>query len=132
MVVLLRLTCYATVQMPDLVELLSQTLPIAEAMGEYHALIEDKGLKAVASCCKELRELRVFPSGADVDETDVSSDRTWSGLSVSEGCPNIEYVLYFLCPVYKRSFGYHRKNPSKSQMRWSYFAPGYIQNTAAT
>ncbi|KAJ4902121.1 GRR1-like protein 1 [Raphanus sativus] len=78
--------------MPDLVELLSQMLPIAEAMG---ALIEDKGLKAVASCCKELRELRVFPSGADVDETDVSSDRTWSGLSVSEGCPNIEYVLYF-------------------------------------
>ncbi|ESQ38000.1 hypothetical protein EUTSA_v10028532mg [Eutrema salsugineum] len=83
---------YATVQMPDLVDLLSRCSKLQKLW--VMDLIEDKGLKAVASSCKELRELRVFPSGADLDETNVAL--TEQGLvSVSEGCPKLESVLYF-------------------------------------
>ncbi|KAJ4905661.1 GRR1-like protein 1 [Raphanus sativus] len=83
---------YATVQMPDLVELLSRCSNLQKLW--VMDLIEDKGLEVVASSCKELRELRVFPSGADVDETNVAL--TEQGLVyVSEACPNLESVLYF-------------------------------------
>nr|VDD27865.1 unnamed protein product [Brassica oleracea] len=83
---------YATVQMPDLIDLLSRCSKLQKLL--VMDLIEDKGLKTVALCCKELRELRVFPSGADLDETDVTL--TEQGLvSVSEGCPKLESVLYF-------------------------------------
>ncbi|KAH0933570.1 hypothetical protein HID58_010687, partial [Brassica napus] len=47
------------------------------------------------SYATELRELRVFPSGAEgLNDTNVAM--TEQGLvSVSEGCPNLESVLYF-------------------------------------
>lgn len=56
--------------------------------------IEDSGLEAVASSCKDLQELRVFPSDPFGAEPNVSL--TEQGLiSVSEGCPKLQSVLYF-------------------------------------
>lgn len=56
--------------------------------------IEDVGLEALAASCKDLRELRVFPSDPFVAEPNVSL--TEQGLvSVSGGCPKLHSVLYF-------------------------------------
>lgn len=56
--------------------------------------IEDAGLEALASSCKDLQELRVFPSDPFGAEPDVSL--TERGLvCVSEGCPKLQSVLYF-------------------------------------
>ncbi|XP_071725391.1 protein AUXIN SIGNALING F-BOX 2-like [Rutidosis leptorrhynchoides] len=55
--------------------------------------IGDKGLEVVASCCKELQELRVFPS----DPYGVGNAAvTEEGLvAISAGCPNLTSLLYF-------------------------------------
>ncbi|CAN8247948.1 unnamed protein product [Cochlearia groenlandica] len=83
---------YATVGMPDLVKLLSKCSKLQKLW--VMDLIEDKGLEVVASCCKELLELRVFPSEPDLDAASVVL--TEQGLvSVSRGCPKIESILYF-------------------------------------
>ena len=56
--------------------------------------IEDAGLYALAASCKDLRELRVFPSDPFGLEPNVAL--TEQGLvSVSEGCPKLQSVLYF-------------------------------------
>lgn len=56
--------------------------------------IEDTGLNALAMSCKDLRELRVFPSDPFVADANVLL--TEEGLvSVSEGCPKLQSVLYF-------------------------------------
>nr|UDP26492.1 transport inhibitor response 1 [Tulipa gesneriana]UDP26493.1 transport inhibitor response 1 [Tulipa gesneriana] len=61
--------------------------------------VGDKGLEAVASSCPMLEELRVFPG--DPFDQDPSPEGTGIGVtesgfvSVSEGCRNLRYVLYF-------------------------------------
>lgn len=56
--------------------------------------IEDLGLEALAASCKDLRELRVFPSDPFGLEPNVAL--TERGLVVvSEGCPKLQSVLYF-------------------------------------
>ncbi|GKC58398.1 protein transport inhibitor response 1, partial [Tanacetum coccineum] len=56
--------------------------------------VEDSGLNALALSCKDLRELRVFPSDPYVADANVTL--TEQGLvSVSEGCPKLQSVLYF-------------------------------------
>ncbi|CAH2078079.1 unnamed protein product [Thlaspi arvense] len=53
----------------------------------------DEGLEAVAATCKELRELRVFPSDPRED-----SEGPVSGIglqAISEGCRKLESILYF-------------------------------------
>lgn len=53
--------------------------------------LQDKGLEVVASACKELQELRVFPT--DAFGLGLSSEK---GLvSISEGCQKLVSVLYF-------------------------------------
>ncbi|GAA0138744.1 ubiquitin-protein ligase [Lithospermum erythrorhizon] len=55
-------------------------------------IIGDKGLNAVASTCKELQELRVFPS----DLYGVGTAVTEVGLvAISAGCPKLNSILYF-------------------------------------
>lgn len=54
--------------------------------------VEDRGLQVIASVCKELQDLRVFPTdvaglGASVSEEGI--------VSISKGCPNLTSVLYF-------------------------------------
>lgn len=52
--------------------------------------IADKGLAVVATTCKDLQELRVFPLGVG------TSAVTEEGLvSVSSGCPKLNSLLYF-------------------------------------
>ncbi|CAA7047054.1 unnamed protein product [Microthlaspi erraticum] len=83
---------YATVRMTDLVDLLRRCKKLQKLW--VMDLIEDKGLQAVATCCKELRELRVFPSEPDLEEPNVAL--TEQGLVfISEGCQKLESVLYF-------------------------------------
>jgi transport inhibitor response 1 len=56
--------------------------------------IEDAGLDVLAASCKDLQELRVFPSDPYEPEANVSLSE--QGLvSVSAGCPKLESVLYF-------------------------------------
>ena len=56
--------------------------------------IEDVGLDAVAASCKDLQELRVFPSDPFGLEPNIAL--TERGLvSVSEGCSKLQSVLYF-------------------------------------
>ncbi|KAF5461977.1 hypothetical protein F2P56_018029 [Juglans regia] len=55
--------------------------------------IRDEGLQAVASTCKDLRELRVFPLDARGDTEGPVSD---VGLqAISEGCRKLRSILYF-------------------------------------
>ncbi|BFG43291.1 hypothetical protein CerSpe_295650 [Prunus speciosa] len=83
---------YATIPSPDLIKLVSQCPNLQRLwVLDY---IEDAGLDALAVSCKDLRELRVFPSDPFVVEPNVSL--TEQGLiSVSEGCPKLQSVLYF-------------------------------------
>ncbi|KAL1369193.1 hypothetical protein HN51_023311 [Arachis hypogaea] len=83
---------YATVQSPDLIKLVS----LCEKLQKLWVLdyIEDDGLEVLAASCKDLRELRVFPSDPFGLEPNVAL--TEQGLvSVSEGCPKLQSVLYF-------------------------------------
>lgn len=55
--------------------------------------IGDKGLNVVASTCKELQELRVFPSDLyGVGNAAVTEEGL---VSISAGCPKLNSVLYF-------------------------------------
>lgn len=83
---------YSTTQSPDLIKVVSQCYSLQRLwVLDY---IEDCGLEALASSCKDLRELRVFPSDPYVAEPNVSL--TEQGLvCVSEGCPKLQSVLYF-------------------------------------
>ncbi|KAL1331611.1 hypothetical protein HN51_048870 [Arachis hypogaea] len=83
---------YATVQSPELIKLVS----LCEKLQKLWVLdyIEDDGLEVLAASCKDLRELRVFPSDPFGLEPNVAL--TEQGLvSVSEGCPKLQSVLYF-------------------------------------
>ncbi|KAG5055832.1 hypothetical protein AAZX31_03G189200 [Glycine max] len=83
---------YAIIQSSDLIKLISQCPNLLRLwVLDY---IEDAGLYALAASCKDLRELRVFPSEPFGLEPNVSL--TEQGLvSVSEGCPKLQSVLYF-------------------------------------
>ncbi|KAL6505084.1 GPI-anchored mannoprotein [Orobanche gracilis] len=83
---------YATVESCDLVKLVSGCRNLQRLwVLDY---IEDSGLEALAASCKDLQELRVFPSDPFGAEPNVSL--TEQGLvSVSEGCPKLRSVLYF-------------------------------------
>ncbi|KAF2298570.1 hypothetical protein GH714_024154 [Hevea brasiliensis] len=83
---------YATIRSTDLTKLVSQCQSLQRLwVLDY---IEDIGLEALAAFCKDLRELRVFPSEPFAQEPNVSL--TEQGLvSVSEGCPKLHSVLYF-------------------------------------
>ncbi|KAL5712791.1 GPI-anchored mannoprotein [Ranunculus cassubicifolius] len=83
---------YATIPSADLIKLITQCKNLQHLwVLDY---IEDTGLEAIAASCKELSELRVFPSDPHGLEQNVSL--TENGLvSVSEGCPKLHSVLYF-------------------------------------
>ncbi|MCL7052101.1 hypothetical protein MKW94_026933 [Papaver nudicaule] len=83
---------YASIQSAELIKLVSQCRNLQRLwVLDY---IEDRGLEAISESCKDLQELRVFPSEPfDVDQ---NVPLTEQGLvSVSEGCPKLESVLYF-------------------------------------
>ncbi|CAK8572841.1 unnamed protein product [Lathyrus sativus] len=83
---------YATIQGPDLIKLVGE----CESLQRLWVLdyIEDVGLDMLAATCKDLRELRVFPSNPFGVRANTAL--TEQGLvSVSEGCPKLHSVLYF-------------------------------------
>lgn len=49
----------------------------------------DKGLQAVASTCKNLQELRVYPATEEGFATEEGL------IAISEGCPKLKKILYF-------------------------------------
>ncbi|XP_022771005.1 protein TRANSPORT INHIBITOR RESPONSE 1-like [Durio zibethinus] len=83
---------FATIQNPDLIKLVSLCPSLQRLLVLDY--IEDSGLEALASSCKDLQELRVFPSDPFGVEPNVSL--TEQGLvAISWGCPKLESVLYF-------------------------------------
>ncbi|KAE8685204.1 Protein TRANSPORT INHIBITOR RESPONSE 1 [Hibiscus syriacus] len=83
---------YATIRNPDLTKLVSHCPSLQRLLVLDY--IEDNGLEALASSCKDLQELRVFPSDPFGAEPNVSL--TERGLVVvSLGCPKLQSVLYF-------------------------------------
>ncbi|KAJ6831104.1 putative transport inhibitor response 1-like protein [Iris pallida] len=83
---------YATVQSPEIIKLVSRCKNLQRLW--VMDFIEDIGLEAVATSCKLLQELRVFPSDPYAADQPVSL--TERGLvSVSAGCPMLQSVLYF-------------------------------------
>ncbi|MCD9645454.1 GPI-anchored mannoprotein [Datura stramonium] len=83
---------YATIQIPELGKLISDCHNLQRLwVLDY---IEDSGLEEIANSCKELQELRVFPSDPFAPGPNVSL--TEQGLvAVSVGCPKLQSVLYF-------------------------------------
>ncbi|KAI3526817.1 hypothetical protein L1887_06080 [Cichorium endivia] len=83
---------YATIQSPDITKIVTQCPNLQRLwVLDY---IEDTGLNALSLSCKDLRELRVFPSDPFVADANVSL--TEQGLvAVSDGCPKLQSVLYF-------------------------------------
>ncbi|PHT97070.1 Protein TRANSPORT INHIBITOR RESPONSE 1 [Capsicum chinense] len=83
---------YATVQIPDLGKLISHCRNLLRLWVLDYA--EDSGLEEIGNSCKELQELRVFPSNPFAPGPNVSL--TEQGLvAVSVGCPKLQSVLYF-------------------------------------
>ncbi|XP_072956315.1 protein AUXIN SIGNALING F-BOX 3-like [Typha angustifolia] len=88
---------YAPLQSTELAKLLP-SCPLLRRLWVLDT-VEDKGLEAVGSSCHLLEELRVFP--ADPFDQEIMLEGGHSGvtesgfISVSEGCPNLHYVLYF-------------------------------------
>ncbi|KAJ0791113.1 putative F-box domain, leucine-rich repeat domain superfamily, transport inhibitor response 1 [Helianthus annuus] len=83
---------YATIQSPDVTKIVTQC-PNLQSLSVLD-YIEDAGLNALSLSCKDLRELRVFPSDPFVADANVSL--TEQGLvAVSEGCSKLQSVLYF-------------------------------------
>ncbi|KAH0466187.1 hypothetical protein IEQ34_006290 [Dendrobium chrysotoxum] len=82
---------YATIQSAELTKLITRCKNLQRLW--VMDLIEDTGLEAVASSCKLLKELRVFPFDPYGAEHVSLTER---GLvSVSAGCPMLRSVLYF-------------------------------------
>nr|QGJ03755.1 transport inhibitor response 1-like protein [Vanilla planifolia] len=82
---------YATIQGVELAKLITRCKNLQRLW--VMDLIEDLGLEAVASSCKLLQELRVFPFDPYGAEPVSLTER---GLvSVSRGCPMLRSVLYF-------------------------------------
>ncbi|XP_072954102.1 transport inhibitor response 1-like protein Os05g0150500 [Typha angustifolia] len=82
---------YATTQNPELIKLVSRCKNLQRLW--VMDFIEDDGLAAVASSCKLLQELRVFPSDPYGPQPVSLTER---GLvAISAGCPMLHSVLYF-------------------------------------
>ncbi|KAJ0742680.1 putative F-box domain, leucine-rich repeat domain superfamily, F-box-like domain superfamily [Helianthus annuus] len=83
---------YSTIRSPDITKVIGQCPNLQRLWVLDH--IEDSGLNALALSCKNLQELRVFPS--DLYAADANITLTEQGLvSVSQGCPKLQSVLYF-------------------------------------
>ncbi|KVH89603.1 Leucine-rich repeat, cysteine-containing subtype [Cynara cardunculus var. scolymus] len=91
--------------------------------------VGDEGLEMVGSCCPLLEELRVFPADPFNQELGV----TESGfLSVSNGCPNLHYVLYFCQRMTNAAVATVAQNcPNFTHFRLCIMSPGepdYLTN----
>lgn len=83
---------YSTIQSPEITKIITQCPNLNRLLVLDY--IEDSGLNALATSCKNLQELRVFPSEPYVMIANVSL--TEQGLvSVCEGCPKLHSILFF-------------------------------------
>ncbi|KAG2693523.1 hypothetical protein I3760_08G101100 [Carya illinoinensis] len=113
---------YATIQSPDLIKLVGQCQNLQRLwVLDY---IEDAGLDAVAASCKDLRELRVFPSDPYGPEPNVPL--TEQGLvSISEGCSKLQSVLYFCRQMSNAALmTIARNRPNMTRFRLCIIEPG--------
>lgn len=84
----LNLSYAPTIQGADLIKLLGQC-PKLQRLWVLDK-VGDKGLEVVATTCKDLHELRVFPS--DMDSAAVTEEGL---VSISSGCSKLDSLLYF-------------------------------------
>ncbi|KAJ4955274.1 hypothetical protein NE237_012057 [Protea cynaroides] len=112
---------YATIQSADLIKLISHCRNLQRLwVLDY---IEDSGLESLAASCKDLQELRVFPSDPYGAEENVTL--TEQGLvSVSEGCPKLHSVLYFCRQMTNAAlFAIARNRPNMTRFRLCILEP---------
>ncbi|KAL2942353.1 Protein TRANSPORT INHIBITOR RESPONSE 1 [Bienertia sinuspersici] len=120
---------YATIHSPDLIKLLSHCQSLQRLwVLDY---IEDSGLEVIAESCKDLRELRVFPSEPYVQEPNVCL--TEQGLvSIAMGCPNLQSVLYFCRQMSNEAlFAIAKNRPNLTRFRLCIIepqCPDYLTN----
>ncbi|XP_042469842.1 transport inhibitor response 1-like protein Os05g0150500 [Zingiber officinale] len=84
--------CDSGIQTPELSKVVSRCKNLQQLWAMD--LIEDDGLIAVASSCKLLRELRIFPSDPHGLAQPVSLTE-YGLIAVSSGCVMLESILYF-------------------------------------
>uniref|UniRef100_A0A2P2JU50 F-box domain-containing protein n=3 Tax=Rhizophora mucronata TaxID=61149 RepID=A0A2P2JU50_RHIMU len=83
--------------------------------------IGDKGLEVVASTCKDLQELRVFPSDPFVGSSGVTEEGL---VAISAGCPKLHSILYFCQQMTNAALTTVAKNcPNFIRFRLSIFDP---------
>ncbi|XP_002981422.2 protein AUXIN SIGNALING F-BOX 3 [Selaginella moellendorffii] len=80
---------YATIRATEFAKLI-QRCPKLETLWVLDS-VEDRGLQTVGETCKNLVELRVFPT----DHGGQGSVTEAGLVAVSQGCPNLSSVLYF-------------------------------------
>ncbi|KAJ7537457.1 hypothetical protein O6H91_11G006300 [Diphasiastrum complanatum] len=80
---------YATIRSGDMIELIRHCHKLQQLW--VQDFVEDRGLQAVASTCKDLQELRVFP----VDPLGRGYVTERGLIAIAEGCPNLSSILYF-------------------------------------
>ncbi|KAF8667268.1 hypothetical protein HU200_052937 [Digitaria exilis] len=87
----LNLSYTPTLDYSDLTKMISRCVKLQRLW--VLDCISDKGLQVVASSCKDLQELRVFPSDFYVAGYSVVTEE---GLvAISSGCPKLSSLLYF-------------------------------------
>ncbi|MQL96248.1 hypothetical protein Taro_028923 [Colocasia esculenta] len=87
----LNLSYAPAIQGSDLIKMIRHSMKLQKLW--VLDCIGDKGLGVVASTCKELQELRVFPSDPyGLGNSGVTEEGL---LSISMGCPKLNSVLYF-------------------------------------
>lgn len=88
----LNLSYASSIRSTDMIKLISNCQRLQRLW--VLASVGDAGLQAVASSCKELEELRVFPSTDSQGQPQAIVSE--QGLVViSAGCPNLTSILYF-------------------------------------
>ncbi|GMG99654.1 hypothetical protein Nepgr_001494 [Nepenthes gracilis] len=112
---------YATIRCPDLIKLLTHCQNLQRLW--VLDFIEDRGLEVLAASCKDLQELRVFPSEPYNQEPNISL--TEQGLvSVAVGCPKLQSVLYFCRQMTNAAlFTIARNRPNLTRFRLCLIEP---------
>ncbi|OAE27142.1 hypothetical protein AXG93_4666s1130 [Marchantia polymorpha subsp. ruderalis] len=81
--------------------------------------VGDKGLQAVAVSCRNLQELRVYPSTAEGFVTEEGL------IAISEGCPNLMKILYFCKSMTNAAvITFANKLPNCTHFRLCILTPG--------
>uniref|UniRef100_A0A0D9W4C2 F-box domain-containing protein n=1 Tax=Leersia perrieri TaxID=77586 RepID=A0A0D9W4C2_9ORYZ len=117
----LNLSYAPTLDASDLIKMISRCVKLQRLW--VLDCISDKGLQVVASSCKDLQELRVFPS--DFYVAGFSAVTEEGLVAVSLGCPKLNSLLYFCHQMTNAALVIVAKNcPNFTRFRLCILEPG--------